>query len=181
MGLDIHAASHLAFARPMPEGEDFDSLEEEVNRQDKCLDEVYFLLYPNDPGWEAHLTGMEPGLYEYTPATEQCHFRVGSYSAYNWWREQLSRFALGVEPNTVWEDPDRFSGRPFVELINFTDCDGRIGTQLAAKLAADFRSHEDKATGFAAGLDGGDGFLSVYREFAVAFEVAAQQGALAFC
>ncbi len=180
MGLDIHAASNLRYARPLPKGEEFDRLEEDVNRQGKCLDEVYFLLYPNDPDWEAHLAGMEPGLYEYTAATEQHEFGVGSYSMYNSWREQLSQFALAVEPSTVWDDPDRFEGRPFVELINFTDCDGRIGTRLAAKLASDFHNHSAEAEEFARALGGGEDFLSVYRDFTTAFELAARGGALAF-
>jgi len=140
MGLDIHAASHMRYVRPIPEGDEFDRLEEQANAQDKCLDEVYFLLYPNAEGQEDHLAGMEPGLYEYTAASEQHDFRAGPYSYYNTWREQLSRLALGVEPEAVWEEPDRFAGRPFVELINFTDCDGRIGSGLAAKLATDFRT-----------------------------------------
>jgi hypothetical protein len=51
MGLDIQAASHLRYVRPIPQGEEFDLLEQEIDCQDKWLDEVYFLLYPNDPGW----------------------------------------------------------------------------------------------------------------------------------
>jgi hypothetical protein len=82
MGLDIHAASNLRYVGPIPQREEFDRLEEELNRQDKCLDEVYFLLFPNDPEWEDHLAGMKHGLYEYTAATEQHSFRAGPYSDY---------------------------------------------------------------------------------------------------
>jgi hypothetical protein len=181
MGLDIPAASCLRYARPIPEGDEFDRLEEEADAQDKCLDELYFLLYPNDPDWEEHLSGMRPGLYEYTPATEQHSFRAGPYGGYNWWREHLSRFALGVKPNAVWENPRRFAGRPFAELINFTDCDGRIGTRLAAKLVADFRAQADRAAAYAATIEQGQSFLENYRDFARAFALAAQEGALAFC
>jgi hypothetical protein len=181
MGLDIHAASHLRYVRLIPQGEEFDRLEAQVNRQDKCLDEVYFLLSPNDPNWEGHLAGMEPGLYEYTAASEQHHFRAGHYDFYNLWREHLSQLALGVEPSTVWEDPEQFAGRPFVELINFTDCDGRVGARLAAKLAADFRAYAVRAEEFAATLEDDGDFINNYRDFTRAFELAAQQGALAFC
>ena len=179
MGLDIHAASHLRHVGPIPKGDEFDRLEERVNAHDKCLDEVYFLLYPNDADWEEHLAGSEPGLYEYSAATEQHEFRAGPYSYYNTWREQLSRLALGVEPSVVWENPDQFAGRPFVELIHFTDCDGRIGARLAAKLATDFRAHATSAEEFAASLS--ESFIGNYRDFMRAFELAAQQGALAFC
>jgi hypothetical protein len=124
---------------------------------------------------------MEPGLYEYTAASEQYAFRVGAYSYYSLWREFLSQLALGVEPSAVWEESERFAGRPFVELIDFTDCDGRIGTRLAAKLAADFRAHAAKAEEFAATLEDDGDFINNYRDFTRAFELAAQQGALAFC
>lgn len=181
MGLDIHAASHLRYVGPYPQGEEFDRLEAEANSQDKCLLDVYFLLDSNDTNWDEHLAGMKPGLYEYTDATGQHSFKAGSYRYYNLWREHLCRFALGVEPSEVWEDPERFAGRPFVELINFTDCDGRIGTKLAAKLAADFCDHEEEAEKFAASLKDEESFIENYRDFACVFEIAAQRGAVEFC
>jgi hypothetical protein len=181
MGLDIHAASHLRYSRPVPDHDEFDRLDREANSQGKCLNEVYFLLFPNDDDWEEHLAGMKPGVYEYTPATEQHDFRAGSYSGYNLWRDQLSQFALGVPASVVWHAPEQFAGRPFVELINFTDCDGRIGTQLAGKLAADFRTHADSAAKYAATAEDGEGFLENYHDFAHAFELAARDGALRFC
>lgn len=181
MSLDVHAASHLHYLRSIPQGEDFDRVEEEVNRQGKCLDDVYFLLFPNDADWEEHLAGMEPGLYEFTAATEQHNFRAGPYSYYNLWREHLCVFVLGVEPCAVWADPKRFAGMPFVELIDFTDCDGRIGTRLAAKLTADFRAYVAKAKEFAATLDDDGDFINNYLDFLRAFELAAQAGALRFC
>lgn len=181
MGLDIHAASHLRFVRPMPDAEEFDRIEAELD--DESIEDRYFLVHPNEAGQEAHLAGMEPGMYEYTATSVQHEFRAGSYSGYNWWREQLSRCALGVPPEEVWEDPDSFAGQPFVELVNFTDADGRIGTRLARKLAADFRNDATTAEKYAAELEGKEGeyFLSVYRDFATAFELAAQDGAVRFC
>ncbi|MFO0844011.1 MAG: hypothetical protein U0797_16695 [Gemmataceae bacterium] len=172
MGLDIHAASHLRYLRPIPQGEEFDRLEQEADRQGKCLDDVYFLLSPNHPDWEGHLADLEPGLYEYTAASEQHDFRAGPYSYYNLWREHLSQLALGVDPSVVWEDPERFAGRPFVELIHFTDCDGGIGTRLASKLATDFRAHEAKVAEFAASLEDDEDFINNYRDFTRAFELA---------
>src|SRR5262245_5942764 len=167
MGLDIHAASHLRYLRPMPEGADYHRLEEEVNAQGNSLNEAYFLLFPNDEGWEEQLGGMEPGLYEYTLDTHQHHFRGGSYGAYNEWRDRLSRYALDVPPKAKWD-----AGRPFVELINFTDCDGSIGTRVAAKLAADFHTHAAEFERFVTGAVDADGCLYLYRAFATAFDLA---------
>jgi hypothetical protein len=181
MGLDIQAASHLRYVGPIPDYDELGRLEEQINAEGKCLDDVYFRLRPNDEGWESRLGGLEPGLYEVTPATRQHAFRVGSYGGYNEWREQLSQYALGVTPEAVWVSPDEYAGRPFVELINFTDCDGRIAGRVAAKLAADFRAHAAGFERFVAGAADADGCLRVYREFATAFGLAEQQGALRFC
>jgi hypothetical protein len=181
MGLDIHAASHLRYLGPIPKAEERDRLEQELVAQDKCLSDVYFFLSRNDPAHKAQLEGMKPGRYEYTDQTEQHSFRAGSYSGYNWWRRQLCQFAHGVEPEEVWSDRQRYRGKPFVELIDFTDCDGRIGTKVAAKLAQDFRVHKKPAADFATTLGPENDWLEVYEEFARAFELASQDGALKFC
>jgi hypothetical protein len=192
VGLDIFAASNLRYARPIPGRKALERLEEELSRKDKYLTDVYFLVYPNQACFRQRLAGTKPGLYTYTRSTRRHSFRAGSYSGYNWWRDQLSRFALGVDAPTVWGDPRGFRGRPFVELINFTDCDGRIGTRVATKLAEDFKSHAAGAKRFVPVASGEDAdgwdetdqksyWLEVYREFARAFRLAAKKGALAFC
>jgi hypothetical protein len=181
MGLDIHAASHLRYVGPIPGEEERERLYEELEAQGKDPHEVYFFLYQNDTAHMSRLSGMKQGLYEYTEQSERHHFRAGSYSGYNWWRQQLCQFAHGVEPQEVWQHPRRYRGKPFVELIDFTDCDGRIGTKVAAKLAGDFRDHRKPAADFATTLGEGNYWFEVYEEFAQAFDLAAQDGALEFC
>jgi hypothetical protein len=61
-----------------------------------------------------------------------------AYSSYNRWRERLCAVVLGVQPDQVWNYPEHFAGKPFFELINFSDCEGVIGPQTCAKLAKDF-------------------------------------------
>jgi hypothetical protein len=149
---------------------------------------VYFVLHPNDRYHRARLGGMKTGIYAYTPRSRKYGFRAGSYGGYNLWRDQLSRFALGVPAEDVWLEPRRYRGKPFAELIDFTDCDGRIGTTVAAKLAEDFATHAARARRFAATLPGADPngwspeeWLASYRDFARAFRLAAKDGALTFC
>jgi hypothetical protein len=181
MGLDIRAASHLRYVGPVPDEDEWQRLNDEAEAAGRCVSEQYFFLGPNDDGWDDRLGDMTPGLYECTPATEQHEFRAGTYSGYSDWREQLCRSALGVSPETVWENPEQFTGQPFVELIHFTDCDGRIGTAVAAKLATDFYAH---TAGFAADVAGQEYtgyYLSTYRDFTTAFGLAGQGGALEFC
>ena len=84
-------------------------------------------------------------------------FHAGSYSGYGVWREKLAQLA-GYEaiPYTKsYGDRIEFmsysaaawksKGGPFWELINFSDCEGYIGSEDAAKLYKDFVDHAKKA------------------------------------
>jgi hypothetical protein len=193
MGLDIFAASHLRYVRPVPRGKAFDRLEAELARKGKSIGDAYFLLSPNQACFRQRLSGMKPGLYAYTRATRRYSFRAGSYSGYNWWRNQLSLFIFGVDDATVWGSPRDFRGDPFVELINFTDCDGRIGTRVSAKLGEDFTTYARSARKHTPvpvesedtqGWDEADQlryWRELYRDFGRAFRLAAKNGALEFC
>jgi hypothetical protein len=187
MGLDIFAVSHLRYVRPMPRGKALERLEAEAEEQGKSLHEIYFFLSSNDSTHRARLGGMKVGLYARTKSSRSYGFRAGSYSGYNWWRNELSLFALDEEAEEVWVEPRRYRGKPFVELIDFTDCDGRIGTTVAAKLAADFTGYAKKAARHATTIvveenpDAGTYWLETYRDFATALRLAAKDGALTFC
>lgn len=129
--------------------------------------------------WNGHFPGRSdpwPDGY-YTGETEHA-FCAGSYSGYNRWREHLRQFALRGSAGPIAE------GHPFWELVWFSDCDGAIGTTVAANLSRDFAEHEEEAIAFAAGLDGypgeGDRFLALYRDFRKAFEIAARGGVVVF-
>jgi hypothetical protein len=187
MGLDIYAVSHLRYVRPMPRGKAMDRLEAEAAEQGKSLGELYFILRGNYSRHRARLGGMKVGLYARTKASKSFGFRAGSYSGYNWWRNELSLFALDEEASNVWVEPRSFRGKAFWELIDFTDCGGRIGTTVAAKLAADFTAHAKRAARHAPTIemaenpDAGTYWLETYRDFATALKLAARDGALTFC
>jgi hypothetical protein len=187
MGLDVYAVSHLRYVRPIPRGKAMERLEAEAEAQGKSPGELYFFLSGNDSSHRARLGGMKVGLYAFTRSSRRHSFRAGSYSGYNWWRNELSLFALGEEDESVWVEPQSFRGKPFWELIDFTDCDGRIGTTVAAKLAADFTGYAKKAARYAGTItvedypEAGANWLATYREFATALRLAAKDGALTFC
>src|SRR5688572_19587868 len=85
-------------------------------------------------------------------------FRAGSYGSYNAWRERLAELAdYPQEPYQAYEtlppklrrDAAAWSGKadgmPFVELVNFSDCEGVIGAGVSAKLAKDFAEWDERA------------------------------------
>jgi hypothetical protein len=122
-------------------------------------------------------------LEEVRPVTQSHGFRAGSYSGYNWWREQLSKFGLDRTPESVWSNK-RLAGSPFVELIDFSDCEGSIGPQTSAKLFDDFLAYEDQVAGWAQHAipeeDNRSYFVETYADWQRAFELAADFGFVIF-
>ena len=124
--------------------------------------------------------GLEDGAV-YT--TEDCFaFRAGGYIVYNVWRDQLAELAGYPEDPTAAETEQRhctacWNGQtgPFSELINFSDCEGVIGPQTSAKLAADFEQFQASAD---AHPDAN--FREKYTSFRKAFDLASDGGLVDF-
>jgi len=117
-------------------------------------------------------------------AQDSFRLRAGSYGGYNRWREQLAKVA--GYPATDYEQYGRTTKRhdagawdadsgPFWELINFSDCEGVIGSAVSAKLAKDFAEFQQ-----AADLVEDEYFRSKYSEWREAFEMASDAGAVHF-
>jgi hypothetical protein len=168
-------------------GLDITALRRARRVSDKVTEEGYY-CYPNSD-FLAQADGLLAGPYE---AEEIVSFRAGSYSRYNLWRDRLSRMALGVSAETIWGDPERFAGYPFVELINFADNEGIIGPRTSAKLAEDFEGFAKWLPVFV-GQYLGDleelnddlppddyDFLATYQRFGAAFKLAADDGLVDF-
>lgn len=156
MGLDITALQ--------------DAKRERVLNEDDGYDRGLTHAYVN-ADFAERADGLEDGFYS---SEDDFGFRAGSYSGYGYWREWLSQTFLGVLPRSVWDDPEAFAGRPFFELIHFSDCEGIIGPNVAAKLAKDF---EDGRTQVVAAAES---MVAVYNDFARAFKMAAQNGLVIF-
>lgn len=102
-------------------------------------------------------------------------WRAGSYSGYNAWREMLGDL-VGVEaPRDGREFHAPPVDAPFAPLLNFSDCEGTLGTATCARLAADFAAHQAKA-----GAHEDDSFRQQYADWRKACEMAADGGAIAF-
>ncbi|WP_335956158.1 hypothetical protein [Acinetobacter guillouiae] len=107
-------------------------------------------------------------------------FRAGSYGGYNNWREQLAKLAgypcldgegdRHLYSNGAW----KAHNGAFWELINFSDCEGVIGTEVSKKLLKDFIDFEESAKQV------GGYFHELYNEWKTAFEYAGENGAVDF-
>ncbi len=131
--------------------------------------------------------GMKPECHgdvavldEARPITEHHEFRAGSYSGYNWWRKQLCDFALDAPIEVVWKDVPAFRDKPFIELVDFSDCEGSFGPSTSAKLARDFATNAarlaERATRAITDDDERGYFLEGYSNWQRAFELAAAGG-----
>lgn len=149
-----------------------------IQRPERCDEEEGYHVW--DGGFPGRLEGMEPGPYA-DDGSESHGFRAGSYSGYNAFRDWLCRAVHGRSAESVWSERERTGSTPsgpFMELIDFTDCDGSIGPLVAAKLARDFADHEAAVLAQATGRN--EWFAETYRDFRRAFELAADTGVVIF-
>lgn len=173
MGLDISYHSNIDLKNPC---------------SDRDSADVY--LYPNDM-----IFGQSDGIKGGEYLCEGIHdsFRAGSYSGYSSWRKTLARL-IGWEVEDLWahvatlvqrndnlngvlSESDEFSvDIPFIELLNFSDCEGFIGPKTSAKLHSDFLEWDEKAKAVDQGY-----FYEKYKDWTKAFEVASDGGCVVFC
>jgi len=126
MGLDVTAYETLT---PMPSAPKEGSWEE---------DRAVHVSNHDYPGRELPL---KEGWY--LPCGDKFGFRAGSYGGYNAWRNSLAVMAGYGSDKAAWEkDP---SEGPFIELINFSDCEGFLGPDVCKKLHADFLEWDSRA------------------------------------
>lgn len=119
-------------------------------------------------------------------------FRAGSYRGYNAWREELAKLAgysaVPVDRYNTGKVEMRHDygawqaeSGPFLELIEFSDCEGTIGSTVSAKLAKDFADWDERAKQHDDASQNWHGrFYSLYQQWRTAFEMAANGGAVDF-
>jgi len=167
MGLDIRAYADLQLVGTAA---DQDEHEEKFDWKS-----TIYIYGPTLDLWPMHREGIElvrGGVYRYGL---EHRFRAGSYSGYNFWREQLSLCALGVSPNTVWDDFEAWKDRPFTYLINFSDCEGYIAGKVAQKLFDNFEQHKELSRAW-----GNEYWQQSYDDWHKAFSLAKINGLVDF-
>jgi hypothetical protein len=124
---------------------------------------------------------IEEGSYAPSSDCEEHHFRAGSYSGYNDFRNLLCVIMHGVPAAELWEKPEVFEGKEFYNLINFSDCEGYFGPTNSKKLHEDFVKHRDKFVSNIADKEPYEGYYTrVYDDFLLGFEITSKGGVLLF-
>lgn len=172
MGVDITAYKQLQEQNCVcdEDGEPIDDVD---------YDWVKFYLNPDFPGRADDI--KDETVYRYTDSEDMLSI---SYGGYNRLRNQLAELAgypLGqYEQYGQMYDSyccDCWNGKtgPFSEIINFSDCEGVIGTAISAKLAKDFADFQEKAD-----LRGDSQFKKFYAGMRKGFEAASDGGAVKY-
>jgi hypothetical protein len=167
MGLSIYAISNIKLSGNIINDEPTD---EDIN--------VY-------PGTFNRIAGLEVGLYRETDESRQHDFSAGPYSTYNWFRRNLSTAIFGVSAEDIWLKSEAYEGRPFFELIEFSDCDGVIGPEVSKKLHEDFETHRSSMIKYCLDnfIDDDHSYeytMGVYDNFSKAFKIASNGGLVLF-
>jgi hypothetical protein len=128
-------------------------------------------------------SGLIPnGVYRFETAFD---FRAGSYSGYNYWRNELAKLAGNKQTKyksfngqielrydaTVWES----KAGPFWELIDFSDAEGVIGPVVCKRVHKDFLEFQ-----VAASMHPDAYFRESYKDWMTAFSMCANDGAIVF-
>lgn len=180
MGLDITAYSQIEEMKDVVFNADGEPIDPTTKTE---LDyEIFFRAYLNDD-FPGRADGIkDKALYTYG---DRDGMYAGSYSGYNMWRDQLAKLAgypIGkYDAGYGWERESYcvacWNGAtgPFSEIINFSDCEGVIGTDICKKLAKDFADFQGKADAHS-----DDWFREKYTEWRKMFELGSDAGCVQF-
>lgn len=143
MGVDIYGWSKVRLA----ENQTFDAYGEPLASEDAQVIYINADFPDRLTEWPDKSVVMVDG--------EETHCYSRAYSGYNRWREDLAK--LAGWPLTEYEGYGGMKSKchaagaweategPFWELIQFSDCEGMIGTAICQKLAKDFSDWQEKA------------------------------------
>ena len=104
---------------------------------------------------------------------ESFDFRAGSYSGYNIFRNELCLASNNITAEQLWSLQDETL--KFYWLINFSDCEGYIGTSYCKILYDEFVKYEEEVK---IKLD--EYYHGKYDDFKEAFKVGASDGLVDF-
>lgn len=98
------------------------------------------------------------------------------YTTHRRLREQVCRFASGVDIEAVWAaGGDGFDDLPFLEWLDFADNEGTVGGTAARRLADDFDAHDATDWKWTSPYD-----AKKWGEWGEAFHVASDTGLIRF-
>lgn len=183
MGLDVEAYERLGeYVGPYS-----DELAEQLEQEflDSPYDQEYVptMVYVYNEDFPERLDALEPGYYRNEGVGY--YFSAGSYDTYVQWRAMLARLVLDIDDSYDMSDSEgrRYEDEPFYPIIWMSDAEGTFGPETCALLALDFAEWEERLeelTGGRVDEFAPESFMSKYRQFRRAFELAADTGCVRY-
>lgn len=139
------------------------------------------VVYPSE--FQRQLEGLEVGCGYTTYNCDKTHsWRAGSYSGYGEFRNFLAELS-GLTCEQIWKAPNDHPNLPFLDLIDFSDCEGVIGPVACARLNKDFVQFRDMIFSDDADrrfrFDEGD-LWRVWADWEKATEIGSENGCIVF-
>jgi hypothetical protein len=135
----------------------------------------------DNPDFEGRAAPLHSGnFYSYEETTEVVSH---GYSGFSRWRDTLAKISgwalaeytsFGVKGYSHAASAWAATEGPFWELINFSDCEGFIGTEACKKLSGDFEKYKEAAS------NEEENFYILYLRWKEGVSFAAENGALEF-
>jgi hypothetical protein len=148
MGLDISYHSGVEKVPDSEVPENVKPYNDAYEKWERETEDSTLYHISEDTHFYNHLHPLETGWYKvYDVRDEDGYrgrtFRGGSYTGYNQWRNDLAE-SIGWLTGTqgAWESGEDY-GPPFMELLNFSDSNGVIGSTVSKKLYNDFVDNEE--------------------------------------
>lgn len=101
------------------------------------------------------------------------------------WLAELSRLALDVDLQVIWDNPETYANQPFYSLFYASNFEQAIGPITSRKLAQDFADHSVRIKNMAQTtasplLVPANDFIELYDQLQEAFTLASDNGFVNF-
>lgn len=140
----------------------------------------YWVDGPDNP---LYLDGYPKGIYKIEG--ESMVLEETLTSDYFKWLAELSRFALDIDLQVIWDNPETYTNHPFYSLFYASNFEEAIGPITSRKLAQDFADHSDRIKSLVQSsadsmLVPANDFIELYDQLQEAFTLASDNGFVNF-
>jgi len=145
---------------------------------------LFYLEISSEKTKYTNIHNYDEGWYDKTNESKDHVFRAGTYGGYSQFRNLVSLSIHGCSSEYIWDNEEEYISTPFIEIINFTDCEGYLGASVAEKLYSDFRVYASRFAKYVYAniedVDDRNDMIIIYDNWIKALKVAKDNGIIIF-